>query len=283
MRTAEKTVSLSLRALAGASPRLAGRAAFYLFCRPMGRGKVREHERAVYDRAERSAITVDGNEVVVYRWGGGERPVVLSHGWGGRASRFADLVQALLDRGVPVIAFDAPGHGESGGTGTHILQFEAIFQRLYKDHGAFRGTVGHSFGNLGMFKALRSGVEAERVVSVNGVCDFFHLLDVFAERLGLNERVKQDLRERSERLLDSGTDIWDTFSVSHDPDRVQAPILVVQDEDDDTVDPGQARRITAAFAPRARLMTTEGLGHRRVLRDPAVIAAVADFVEGDHD
>jgi pimeloyl-ACP methyl ester carboxylesterase len=279
MRTIEKSVSVSLRALSGASPRLAGRAAFFLFCRPMGRAKVRDHERAVFDRAERSSITVDGTEVVVYRWGGRERPVVMAHGWGGRASRFADLVQALLDRGIPVVAFDAPGHGESGGTGTHILQFEAIFQRLYKDHGAFRGTVGHSFGNLGMFKALRSGVETDRVVSINGVCDFFHLLDVFAERLGLDERVKRDLRARSERLLASGTDIWETFSVSHDPDRIQAPILVVQDENDDTVDPGQARRIVAAFEPRARLLSTVELGHRRVLRDPAVIAAVADFTE----
>ena len=33
-------------------------------------------------------------------------------------------------------------------------------------------------------------------------------------------------------------------------------------------------------SPDARLVTTEGLGHRRILRDPAVIAHVVDFVGG---
>ncbi|WP_100449167.1 alpha/beta hydrolase [Glycomyces xiaoerkulensis] len=278
MRHLVKSISIALRALASVSPRLAGRAAFFLFCRPMGRGAVREHERDLHERAERSVLEVDGNQVVVHRWGRGERPVLMVHGWGGRASRFADTARALLDRGIPVIAFDAPGHGESSGSITHILHFEEIIERLYKDVGAFGGIVAHSFGSLGVFKALRSGVETDRVVSVNGVCDFFHLLDVFAERLGLGAEVERDLRERSERLLASGDDIWDRFSVSHDPDLIRAPILVVQDEDDDVVDPEQARRIVAAFAPRARLVTTEKLGHRRVLHSDRVTSAVVGFL-----
>ncbi|MGP4112738.1 alpha/beta hydrolase [Streptomyces sp. 4N509B] len=281
MRFIVRIIPFVLRALALLSPRLAGRAAFFLFCRPLVRAKVRDRDRVVHDRAERSSVTVDGNTVAVYRWGGGDRPVLMAHGWGGRASNFSTLVQAFSDRGVPVVAFDAPGHGESSGTTTHILHYEEIVQRLAKDHGPFRGTVAHSFGNLGVFKALRSGVEADRVVSVSGVCDFSYLLDTFAERLRLGEPVRQQLRVRSERLLASGTDIWERFSACHDPDLVRGSVLVVQDEDDDTVSLAQARRLAAAFEPRSRLMTTSSLGHRRIVHTEAVVTAVVDFVTDD--
>lgn len=274
-------VPLVLRAMSRVAPRLAGRVTFFLFCRPMGKAKVRDRDRGLHARAERSSLTVDGNDVVVYRWGGSGRPVLLTHGWGGRASHFAALIQAFLDRGVPVVAFDAPGHGESSGRTTHILHYEEIIQRLYKANGAFRGTVAHSFGNLGVFKALRSGVETDRVVSISGVCDFSYLLDTFAERLGLGEVVKRDLRVRSERLLASGTDIWDRFSASYDPHLIQASVLVAQDEDDDTVSLDQARRLVAAYEPRARLMTTNSLGHRRIVSSEAVVSAVVDFVAAD--
>ena len=39
-----------------------------------------------------------------------------------------------------------------------------------------------------------------------------------------------------------------------------------------------ARERLVAALPEARLVTTEGLGHRRILRDPAVIAQVVEFV-----
>jgi hypothetical protein len=37
----------------------------------------------------------------------------------------------------------------------------------------------------------------------------------------------------------------------------------------------------AAAWPGAELVTTEGLGHRRILRDPAVVARVTDFLAAD--
>jgi hypothetical protein len=33
--------------------------------------------------------------------------------------------------------------------------------------------------------------------------------------------------------------------------------------------------------PGARLLATHGLGHNRILREPSVVNAVADFVAGD--
>jgi pimeloyl-ACP methyl ester carboxylesterase len=54
-------------------------------------------------------------------------------------------------------------------------------------------------------------------------------------------------------------------------------MLVVHDRDDDLIGADQAHRIARAHEGKADLLITEGLGHRRVLADPAVVAAVLDF------
>lgn len=52
--------------------------------------------------------------------------------------------------------------------------------------------------------------------------------------------------------------------------------LVVHDEDDVDV-PWQDGKTYAEAWPGSRLMTTTGLGHRRIVREPEVLAAVAEF------
>ena len=46
--------------------------------------------------------------------GAGPR-ILLVHGWGGHAARLRRYVRPLNAAGFRVVAFDAPGHGGSGG------------------------------------------------------------------------------------------------------------------------------------------------------------------------
>ena len=56
-----------------------------------------------------------GDEIAVYAWGNG--PTILCvHGWGGRATNFAAFIGPMVAAGFRVVAFDAPGHGQSSGT-----------------------------------------------------------------------------------------------------------------------------------------------------------------------
>jgi pimeloyl-ACP methyl ester carboxylesterase len=260
------------------APWLAGRAAFRLFSRPRTRGKVRPAERDVHERAFIDSLTVNGNEVAVYRWGSGERPVLLLHGWESRGSRFAAFVPALEALGLSPIAFDAPGHGQSGGNGTTILEYHAIVERLQEQFGAFHAIVAHSFGATCAFHALRRGVAADRLVAISGLSEFEYLVDEFCRRLGLRPRLKRDLRRRIERFLAPETEIWARFSVPYDAAAVRTPLLVIHDEHDDVVGLTHAQRIAAAYPQTATLVTTRGLGHRRIMSEPAVVSATAEFL-----
>lgn len=58
--------------------------------------------------------------------------------------------------------------------------------------------------------------------------------------------------------------------------RMRAPLLVVHDENDVDV-PWQDGKTYAEAWPDSRLLTTRGLGHRRILREAEVLTPVAEF------
>lgn len=203
------------------------------------------------------------------------------HGWESRGSRFAALVSELLDLGLSPIAFDAPGHGEATGETMTILDLRDIITALDAEHGPFEMVVAHSLGVTATFVAVRErGVRTERIVAISGVPDFAYLVDRFCAGLGLRARLNRELRGRIERELFTGEgDIWSRFSVPRTRTAAGASsFLIVHDEDDDMVDPADSRALTAALGDRARLVVTRGLGHRRIIGDAQVAAAVRDFV-----
>ena len=57
---------------------------------------------------------------------------------------------------------------------------------------------------------------------------------------------------------------------------MRAPLLIVHDEDDLDV-PWQDGRTYAQTWPDSKLLTTSGLGHRKILREARVLEAVGAF------
>ncbi|MEI7032125.1 alpha/beta hydrolase [Streptomyces pratensis] len=259
-----------------------GEQLFDLFRRPQGRSRPRPDERAAMESARTSELTVNGKVAVVYRWGTGERPVLLVHGWESRASRYAKAVARLLELGFSPVSFDAPGHGEATGDTTTLVEYVEIIARLHREHGTFEAIVAHSFGATATFVALQQAVCARRVVAISTVPDFSYLVDAFAVGLSLEPPLAAEVRGRLERqVYPAETDMWSRFSVFHGSEAVRIPLLFIHDEDDTMVDAGQGRRIAEFFGDRARLVLTRRFGHLRILGAPQVVAEIADFVSCD--
>ncbi|MGY2701156.1 alpha/beta fold hydrolase [Nocardioides sp. HB32] len=259
-----------LDATARVSPRLAGRVALELWRRPGRPGSVRTSERPVHDAATISYVDHRGR-VTAYSWGDGERPVLLVHGWGSRASRFAGLVAALLDHGYSPVSYDAWAHGASPGPVRTILDHQVVIDALAERYGGFAGVVAHSFGVPVALHAVSAG----RVAAISGMGDFGYLTDGFCAELGAGEAVNRELRRAIERrYFDGDTGIWARFSVAPVPGR---ELLVVHDAEDRVVDVRQADVLVAAGG---ELVRTSGLGHSRILGDPGVVAEVVAFLDG---
>ena len=280
-RFIEAGVKRLMRILGVLAPALATKLAFRLFFYPARRSKMRPTERATMARARTETLTVRGLEVRVYGWGDGRRPVLMVHGWESRGARFAALAEELLADGYSPLTFDSPGHGDSQGDRATILDYLAICQALQERHGEFEAIVAHSFGVLCAFYAIKKNVRTRCVIALGGVSDFPYLLDAFSDRLELLEPIKKQLRRRIEQLFAPLDDIWDRFSVTSNTQELQQRLLVIHDAQDDMVSVEQARKTAEHFGVRAELQITDGLGHSRLLGDPAVLDRICAFIRGE--
>jgi pimeloyl-ACP methyl ester carboxylesterase len=268
----QKLVSVGLQTIGVLSPRLGGRLAFNLWRRPLARGRVRPEEQAVHAAARVEIV----DNVTTYAWGDGQRPILLVHGWRSRASRYAAFITRLLELGYSPVSYDAPAHGDSSGDVVSILGHQRIIRALEERHGPFEGVIAHSLGVPFALYAVREGVAAKRLVMISGVADFGYLTDTFCAQLGLGPKINQQLRRRIERGYFEGDDqIWTRFSVTTG----KLELLVIHNDEDEIVDPAQAQVLLRNYGDRAHFLPTTGLGHRKILSDPAVIAEAVAFLQ----
>jgi pimeloyl-ACP methyl ester carboxylesterase len=275
-----RVVRISLVVLSAVAPPVAAEIGFRLW-RSLGRPEpVHPRDLTVLDRAVRGTLDLDGIQVATYTWGSGPEVVLFVHGWRSRASRFAPLVAALESPGRTIVAFDAPGNGDTPGTRTSILEYARIIRLLAARHGGVSTIVAHSFGVLCAFVAVREGVHVDRIVGIAGLHSADEIVDQFCREAGLGRRAKAGLRRRIEHRFFAGVpDLWRRFRSELDPADTRTALLLVHSRDDARVDVRQADLIAEAHTGPVRVVLTDGLGHNRILSDPAAIATVGAFVD----
>jgi len=223
-------------------------------------------------------LTVGGKKIMAYRWGDGPA-VLLVHGWESGMSHFSALIPALLSRGFSAVAFDAPGHGKSPGRQTHLLEITALIREAAEGvENGFYGMIGHSFGGMAILYAAVHGVKAERVITLSTPESFRGLFDKFCLSLRIGGKQKQAFWRRVIRLFqEEGRDMDADFSALANLPKLTCPALIIHDLDDAVIPVREAENLAAAN-PRAQFFRSRGLGHNRLMNDPAVVALCADFL-----
>jgi pimeloyl-ACP methyl ester carboxylesterase len=236
-------------------------------------------EKAALGGARRFHIPFGRRALTAWFWSGGDgqaRPsVLLVHGWGGRAGQLAPIAQHLLNAGFSVVAFDAPAHGDSGGRETNLLEFADAIAAVVSAFGTVAGTVAHSMGGAAAAIALGRGVPLGPTAVIGAPTDLLAQTHRFAAALGLPEAVRARLQRRVERRVGRP---FRAFTLAAQP-RPTSPFLVVHDRGDGEIPYEDGRRLAEAW--NTELYTTEGLGHRRILRNPAVLSRISAFLAGD--
>jgi len=243
-----------------------------------------DREREVLVRAREQIVEVtlraprwrgERIPVATWRWGTGPA-VLLVHGWEGRGSQLGAFVEPLLAAHMSVIAFDAPGHGNSPERCLYLTDVaDCIADVAASADAPLHGIIAHSYGAVAALLAHpRANVSAPRNVAIapNVIVD--DTLGRFARRLGLDDHDRAALEQRL--VMQTGVGV-DALELDRLAARRDDALLVIHDRDDREVPPDHAARLAATW-PDASLVETSGLGHRRILRDPAVISAVVEFV-----
>ncbi|MFH2008222.1 MAG: alpha/beta fold hydrolase [bacterium] len=218
-------------------------------------------------------VQLGGTRLSALQWGEGP-VVILAHGWNGRGTQLGAFVRPLVDRGYRVVAFDAPGHGETPGHRCTMASIADSITAVGRAVWPVHAVIGHSAGALAAMLAQVSGLDAKRLVLLAPPAGPITWVQELAEELHLGEDVKQRVIDRIEDHMAR----WPSIRGPEVARSMEAPMLVIHDEDDTEVDWERARAIADA-APLAELVTTHGLGHRRILRDADVVRRVVDFID----
>ncbi len=262
---------LGLAAARAIAPGLAASIAERLFLTPP-RGAASEAERRALARGSELVLHAAGERLRAWRFGVGPT-VLLVHGWGGRGGQMAAFFEPLEDAGCSVVTFDAPAHGASSGRLASAPVFAEAVASVARSVGA-RAAVAHSLGAAGLAAAMARGLDLEAAVLIGPPRSPLPFFRAFAGALRLGPRASDAVRARLERRY--GVDLED-YDVPARVSALAAPALVVHDRDDREVPWSHGEAIARAW-PGAGLVTTAGLGHRRVLRDACVVREVVRFV-----
>jgi pimeloyl-ACP methyl ester carboxylesterase len=255
------------RLLGPVAPGTSARLARRVFTRPH-RHRPPEREYA----AERSGQRVElGDGVSALRWGRGPR-ILAMHGWEGRATQWGLLAELATTAGFEVIAIDAPAHGLSTGRDTNIAEFVRVLLDADRRHGPFAAVIGHSMGGASAALALASGLRAERAVLISAPSSIERVLRGFASHVQLAPRAEQAFFAELERTVGHAAEDLDVAGLA-----LRHPALLLHSRDDREVPFTEAEAIDWGW-PHAELLALDGLGHRRILREGAVIGAAVEFI-----
>jgi pimeloyl-ACP methyl ester carboxylesterase len=250
------------------------------FLRPQRASRNLKREEAILEQAEVGRIVIapgtenEEEDIAVYRWGNGERRVLLVHGWAGKAAQFFALIGTLREQGFSVVAFDAPAHGNSSGVFASGPAFARAARKVDELHGPFYGVVAHSLGATATTIALAQGLKVQRAVLLAPVAFVEPLLEMFIKLRELGYPLAAGLRERFAARYSGGI-----ISIPLLAKDFQISALIFHDPDDGELPFSHGESIAQAWAG-ARLVPASGAGHWRILRDQTVIEGTVAFLAG---
>jgi pimeloyl-ACP methyl ester carboxylesterase len=242
-------------------------------------------EQRLLDAGTQFSVETSAGKISAWRFGDATNPaIIMSHGWGGRGAQFRAFVPKLVEAGYQPIIFDHIGHGMSEGRQAALVDFwrgvDAVWDHMNGTGVNVAGLIGHSLGSAGIASALRrplSGVAHAgnpRAVLIAPPDSLIGYSRLFSRYLGIPERIRAAMQWRFEKRY--GVD-WQEFELPDSVQSINTAALFIHDRDD------KETRFAGGLAlartwPDARLHATEGLGHRRILRNAAVVQSAIDFI-----
>ena len=202
---------------------------------------------------------------------------LLVHGWGGHARQLLPLAEALAQHGLRPVLLELPAHGRSDGATSNLPQFARAIDyavgRLQQEGFTIGLLAAHSLGANAAAYAASRGLAIGKLVLLAPPASPRAYTHYFAQVFGLSECTRAGMQQQLEAR--EGV-LMRQFEPAAVAPRLRVPTLVVHDRGDsiNAFADGQA---FAHAIQGAQLLATEGLGHRKLLKDPAVLAKVVLF------
>jgi pimeloyl-ACP methyl ester carboxylesterase len=274
-RTRKKALHTFFEFLWNTTPRLSKGVAKRLLFAP-SRYRTTHLENQYLNTGSSFEISVHGKVVKCWKWGSGPS-ILLAHGWNGRGIQLHCFIEPLLRKGYSVIAYDAPGHGESQGKTSSYFEFTDTIRMLLNSSNGHRiqGVIAHSLGASATVNSMVKENEALEVVLIAPALRLAEVLCFYFDHIGVPKPLYRSLIKEYEDQFG--------YTMQHDNPsnllkEINSRILIVHDKDDPTIPYFDSKELSGEFQ-NITLHTTERLGHKKLLTDRSVIDLVANYFE----
>ncbi len=284
-RLALSYIRTKFKLLSTISKKKAAEKAFELFCTPQQRNK--RPLPKIFDQAEKLDFKIDNITVRGWRWnpvrsgnpdGNPDgRKALIIHGFESTVVNFDKYIKPLIAKSYEVLAFDAPAHGRSEGKQINAPLYKRTIQEINRRFGPVQSFLAHSFGGLAVCLALEeiSHTADHRLVLIAPATETSSAIDSFLKFLQLDPELRAEFEKV---IIKKGglSPAW--YSIKRAMKYIQANVLWLHDEDDDTTPVCDVLKVKSENYSNIEFVITKGLGHRRIYRDNKVAKLVIDFL-----
>ncbi len=268
-----KTVGLYYNLLSYVSKSFATNRALYLFTKPR-KGKITEIQSDFLHTAFQDELMFENHPVMVYRWLGKGKTILLAHGWESNAARWKPLILRLKGKNHNIIALDAPAHGNSGSKTFNAILYSEFINVVA---GRFNPdiVIGHSVGGMAtvFFQHKYQFKSIQKIILLGAPSEFTDVVKRYTDMLGYNQRITSTLETT---IIERFGNHPQEFSTAKYIESIDVQGLIIHDEHDKIIPYDDALLIKNNFK-NSKLITTKGLGHS--LNDQSVMEHIHEFIE----
>ena len=179
-----------------------------------------------------------------------------------------------------MLAFDAPGHGDSPGEELSVPSLARILTEIAASEGPWHAGIGHSMGAAAVASAADAwagaGVAMRGLVLLAPPQSQLERLERVAARLELTPDVQAEFFAAVVRRTGAAFDEADLRVVAR---RAPCPVCVFHDPADEDASFEKAQEVVGLWRG-ARLVPCPGRGHYRILATPEIVRQAVEFIAG---
>lgn len=237
-------------------------------------------------RYEFKAVTPDGaiesdtklGKVKAHYFDGGDKHILLTHGWADTSKSFQTIIEKLLNEGYTVWSLDHIGHGVSEGSISHVFGYieglSATIAKIEKKHGPLHGIISHSMGGIAVLNQDEEFLSSKKVIIMAVPFNFFDTIFKLIDDVGISKKVFSLLVKHLEKTYGRSAP---TVNLENHTHKFKDNILFIHDTDDEHCPYSDVYEHVPTSA--SMLISTNGLGHRGLFKDSKASDAVLEFLK----
>lgn len=268
------------KTLSRLAPATAGRMAFDLFCTPYPKYKKRKAP-AIFNHATNLTVVLkDKTKIKGFEWNAttpNGQTVLIAHGYASFAYKFEHYIMPLLKMGYRVLAFDAPGHGQSEGKHINVVIYQEAIEQIMEQCGPVNHFIGHSLGalTLSMIAEHVDQANERKFVLIAPATKTTTTFDNFFKMMHFNEVTRAAFINE---VLSRTTHTVEYFASDRALANYKGPLLWVHDQEDMVCPYEDLEEFQKKAPNNIAFLITNGLGHNKVYKNAEVMDQIMAFL-----